>query len=113
MARNNVLLQTREPGVMSSPSHQHLFDFTPLLEHELMLHPVGVIRERNLVGKMLDILTNLGQEGKSGSMIFTSVVEHPSINLAAPGAHERVYISGVRPKWSWAFGSAPFSREAE
>jgi hypothetical protein len=33
------------PSIMGTPFHQHLFDFTPLLEQELVCDLVGVIRE--------------------------------------------------------------------
>jgi hypothetical protein len=38
--------------------YQHLFDVVPLLEQELLWELVGVIRECNLIGKMLDSAAN-------------------------------------------------------
>jgi hypothetical protein len=45
------VLKGCDTGISGSPFHQDLFDLTPLLEHELVLHPVGIIRESNFVGK--------------------------------------------------------------
>jgi hypothetical protein len=50
------------------PFHKNLFDFTPLLELELVLDLVWVIRVFNSVGNILDIDTNHGQEGLSRSI---------------------------------------------
>jgi hypothetical protein len=62
-----ALLQIRDPGINGFPFHQHLFDVTPLLEQELVVGPVGIIKDCILGGKILDSSTNPGQEGRSGS----------------------------------------------
>ena len=62
IAHDGVLLNRCDPGIRGTPTHQHLFDVTPLLEQEFVLHAVGVIRESNIVGKMLDSIPNHGQE---------------------------------------------------
>jgi hypothetical protein len=67
MARDGGLLKRCDPGINSFPFHQHLFDFTPLLEQELVLHPAGVVRACNSVGKKNDSLPSPGQEGRSRS----------------------------------------------
>jgi hypothetical protein len=93
---------------MGTPFHQHLFDVTPLLEQELVLDPVGVIRARNFVGNVVIVEQTLFRKNTpDGRVILTSVVGHFSRNLAAPGALEAVHINGVLPIRSWAFGSAP------
>jgi hypothetical protein len=50
MAHGADLLKRCDPGIMGTPSHQHLLDFTPLLEQELVLDLFGIIRECNAVG---------------------------------------------------------------
>jgi hypothetical protein len=39
---------------MGTPFHRHLIDFNPLLEDELVLDLLGVIRKCNSAGKVLD-----------------------------------------------------------
>jgi hypothetical protein len=93
-------LETRcDPGINGTPFHQHLFDFTPLPEHELVLDLVGVIRKCNFVGKYSTvILTKARKDSPDRRVILASVVGHFSRNLAAPGASGMVYINGVAPE---------------
>jgi hypothetical protein len=51
----DVLRKRGDTGIGGTPFYQHLFDVTPLLEHELVLHPIGVIIACNVVG-ILDSL---------------------------------------------------------
>jgi hypothetical protein len=50
---------------MSNPFHQHLFDATPLLEHEFVVDLVIDFRERNLVGQKGNRRASPDQEGLS------------------------------------------------
>jgi hypothetical protein len=65
IAHDTALLQRNDPGIMGTPFQQHLFDFTPLLEQELVLHPAGVIRASNSFGKTLGSTLDPGQEVRS------------------------------------------------
>jgi hypothetical protein len=66
-ARDDVLLDSRDPGITGLAFHQHFFQFTPLLIQAFLFGPVGIIRECNLVGKrMLDSQTYQGREEHSG-----------------------------------------------
>jgi hypothetical protein len=67
MAHDGGLLKPCDPGSTSTPFHQHLFDFMPLPEQELVLDLVGAIRECNFAGKILDSLPDPGQERRSRS----------------------------------------------
>jgi hypothetical protein len=52
---------------MSTPFQQHLLVFTPLLEHELVYHLIGVNRDCKFVENIHDSRANIGQEGRSKS----------------------------------------------
>jgi hypothetical protein len=60
-------LKGYDTGISSYPFYEPFFDLAPLLELELVLDRVGVIKERNFVGNILESETNLGQEGLSRS----------------------------------------------
>jgi hypothetical protein len=60
--------------------HQHISDFTSLPIQELLLGPVVVIRECNMLGETLDSPTNLltGKDTPDELVILASVVAHSS-----------------------------------
>jgi hypothetical protein len=100
--RSPLLLKGDNTGISGSAFHQNLFDCTPLLEQELVLYPVRIIRERNSVGKMLGSRTNPEQEGRPIPSDNVGVRGRPGKfrrNLAAPGAILLVNINAVLPKW--------------
>jgi hypothetical protein len=78
-----------------------------------VLHPVGLIRPCNVVGKTLDRLSNPGRRKDAPDrvvLLASVVLGRFSRKFAAPGAFGVVAnTNGVSPTWAWAFGSAPFS----
>jgi hypothetical protein len=84
---------------MSTPFHQHLFDFMPLLKQELVLHPAGVIRVRecNLVEQIRNSQANYGQEGHSRPSGIIDVPGRPDLQKIGrtgsirDGTHQRYH----------------------
>jgi hypothetical protein len=105
---NGVLLN---PSIMGTSFHQHLFDFS-LLEQELVLDLVGVIRECNTAGKIFNSNTNPDKEGLSRSSGNIDVRGRPVQQKFGRTGSIRggIHTNGIFPKQSWAFGLAPASR---
>jgi hypothetical protein len=77
MVHGGVLQKRCDPGIVGALFRQHLFDFTPLLEQELVLDLVGVIRKCNFIGKILESFPNPDHEGRSRSIGDVDVCGRP------------------------------------
>ena len=93
--------------ISGSPFHQHLFDFTPLSNQELLF------KARVHLGKQYDSLPNHCQKGRSSSRGDMDVRGRPvQQKFGRTGSKLVVALKGISPRWFWIFGSAPSSRRS-
>jgi hypothetical protein len=91
----------------------NLFDFTPPPEQEFVCTLSGLTGSATLSEKYSILSVSLARKGSPDRVvILTSVAGQFSRNLAVPGAPVVVHINGVRPRWSWVFGSALFFKRS-